>query len=367
MTAAKPPANDSRSGDDTVVRTRLLPPRLPRRWLHRSRMDRLLATAVEYPVTVVSASAGYGKSSALAAFAARGGWPVIWYSLLDGVADPAVLLLHLVHACRSVAPRVGQRVIAMLEQGGAGVTVWRQAIDALINDLVLALDDETILVLDDEHAVDDLPDIRALIERLIAQRPPRLHILLATRHRPQLASLPILQARGELLVVGERDLAFNAEEIAELFNAAYDRSLSDEETQIISEQTGGWPIALQLIGQGASAEDEGRRTKDEGGDDAHPSFVIRLSSVSREALFAYLAQEVLDRQPEAIRAFLLRSSVLAELEPSACDRILGMTTSAALLRRIERRGLFVTARGNHYRYHPLFQAFLEERARATLP
>ena len=133
-------------------------------------------------MTVVSASAGYGKSTALASFAARGGWPTIWYSLGEGVADPLVFLLHLVHACRSVAPRMGERALALLEQGEHRRPGMGPGARCLINDLVLALDDETILVLDDEHAVDDLPDIRALIERLIAQRPPRLHVLLATRH-----------------------------------------------------------------------------------------------------------------------------------------------------------------------------------------
>src|SRR5438045_1166338 len=106
MPTSERPANDLTFGDHIVVRTRLIPPRLPRRWLHRSRLDRLLASAVEYPMTVVSASAGYGKSSALASFAARGGWPVIWYGLSEGVADPLVFLLHLVHACRAVAPQV---------------------------------------------------------------------------------------------------------------------------------------------------------------------------------------------------------------------------------------------------------------------
>ena len=92
-----------------------------------------------------------------------------------------------------------------------------------------------------------------------------------------------------------------------------------------------------------------------------------MSSLSREALFTYLADEVLARQPAAIQAFLLRSAILAELEPGACDAILGLTTSATLLRALERRGLFLTATGaGRYRFHPLFHAFLQERARATL-
>src|SRR5689334_5093564 len=117
-------------GDDIVVRTRLIPPRPPRRWLRRPQLDSLLASAAEYPLTIVSASAGYGKSSALASFAARGGWPTAWLSLAEGADDPLVFLLHLVHACRTVAPRVGERTVALLEQSG-GAQAWGQALDAL--------------------------------------------------------------------------------------------------------------------------------------------------------------------------------------------------------------------------------------------
>src|SRR5687767_2493226 len=144
-------------GDEIVVHTRLIPPRLPRRWLRRPRLDNMLAAAAEHPLTIVSASAGYGKSSMLASFAARGGWPTIWLGLGEGVDDPLVFLLHLVHAWRSVAPQIGERAVALLEQGDQRPQLWGQAIDALINDLARSLDDETILVLDDYHSVDDQP------------------------------------------------------------------------------------------------------------------------------------------------------------------------------------------------------------------
>src|SRR5215207_3626731 len=128
MTAAERPAHGPMDSDSIVVRTRLMPPRMPRRWLPRPRLDRLLAAAVEYPVTVVSASAGYGKSIALASFAARGGWPTIWCSLSEGVADPLVFLLHLIEGCRSVAPRIGEQPLALLEQCETGAPVWQQAL-----------------------------------------------------------------------------------------------------------------------------------------------------------------------------------------------------------------------------------------------
>src|SRR6266545_1096095 len=356
-------------GDDIVVHTRLIPPRLPRRWLRRPRLDRLLAGAADYPVTVVSASAGYGKSGALASFAARGGWPVVWYSMGEGVADPLVFLLHLTHACRKVAPHAGERTVALLEQHSQGTQAWGQALDTLINDLNRDLDDETILVLDDYHVVDDLPDICALIERLIAQCPPLLHVLLASRRWPQLGSIPILQARGELFVVSEADLAFTPEEIGELFEDDDDDGLSAAETASVSEQTGGWPIALQLLWQSAQGKDDGGRMKAEVRQSlSNSSFTLHPSSLPQDVLFGYLAQEVLAGQPEDIQLFLLRSSILSDLDPDTCDRVLDTASSGERLRVLYRRGLFLTALGaDLYRYHPLFHAFLQQRARAVLP
>ncbi len=355
-------------GDDIVVETRLIPPRLPRHWLRRPRLEQLLAGAAEYPLTIVSASAGYGKSSALAAFAVRGGWPVIWYSLDEDVADPLVFLLHLVHACRKVAPQAGARAIALLEQHSQGTQFWGQALDALINDLARLLDDETILVLDDQHVADDTPLTGTLIERLIERAPPQLHVLLASRHWPALGCLPIRQARGELLAIGEHELAFDAAEISTLFQSDERPELSMAEATNICEQTGGWPIALQLLWQSTqrTVTDQGRTMKSTI-EDARSSFITHHSSLSHELLFAYLAQEVLDAQPADIQSFLLRSAILTELDPHTCDHVLGETNSATRLRAIYRGGLFLTALGDEqFRYHPLFHAFLQQRAQASL-
>lgn len=340
------------AGDTAIVQTRLIPPRLPRRWLRRPRLDQLLSAAAEHPLTVVHASAGYGKSSALASFAARGGWPTAWLSLSAGIDDPQLFLLHLVHACRGVAPRAGQRALELLERPAGAA--WTPALDALTNDLLSALNDETILVLDDYHTADQRADMRGLIERLILQRPPLLHVVLVTRQWPQIACLPTLQVRGELLCVGEAELRFTDEEIGELFASAYGAALSPGEIHSLHDRSGGWAIALQLLGQ--SARDERAAVSAWG------------SPSSREALFAYLAQDVLAHQPPEIQSFLLRSALLDELEPAICDALLQTDDSAAVLRALERRGLFLTAQGaQSYRYHPLFQVFLQERARAGLP
>lgn len=340
------------SAIDTVVQTRLVPPRLPRRWLRRPRLDQLLAQVAEYPLTMVCASAGYGKSSALASFAARGGWPTIWYSIAEGTNDPQSFLAHLVAACRVVVPQVGTRALELIL---AGTGAWTQALDSLLNDLHQFLDDETILILDDYHLVDDMDDIRPLTERLIQHAPPLLHVLLAARYQPQLRVLPAMHARGELLQFGEDDLAFTDEEIGDLFADVYDHALSDNEAHSVGTQTGGWAIALQLMGQTAGQRDD------------EDAAAADMSLDEPDVLFAYLAHEVLSQQPPAIQSFLLRSSVLQELDHAACIAVLGRD-AVATLRKVERRGLFPDGHhGGMYRYHPLFHAFLQRRAAETLP
>ncbi|HEX6288223.1 MAG TPA: hypothetical protein VFZ66_03490, partial [Herpetosiphonaceae bacterium] len=365
-------------GEDVVVRTRLMPPRLPRRWLRRPRLELLLADAAEYPLTIVRASVGYGKSSVLASFAMHGGWPTIWYSLAEGSDDPLIFLLHLIYACRNVVPQAGARALAILEHSSGGTQAWSQALDALINDLAEALDDETLLVLDDYDAIDPLPDMRALVERLIAQPPPLLHLILATRHWPQLSGLPTLQVRGELLEIDEAALAFMPEEIEALFASAYEHALDPATARLLSEQTGGWAIALHLIWQSLHETAEWPTPQP---DRARPPILVSspvagaassvaqmLQSESRDALFSYLARNVFARQPEEIQRFLLRSSVLEELDPAACNAILGGTASATWLRALYRRGLFLTRHDDDlYTYHPLFHAFLHQRAQESLP
>lgn len=350
-------------GDDIVVRTRLTPPRLPRRWLRRPRLDQLLSESADHPLTIVCAGAGYGKSSALASFAARGGWPTAWYTLSDDLDDPLVFLLHLVHALRAVAPRVGARTIDLLSHGASGGQNWNQALDALVNDLATMLDDETILVLDDYHAIDERPVLRGLTERLLDHLPSRLHLLVAARRTPQITSLPVLRARGELFEIGEADLAFTEDEIAELFASSYDQSLSTEQAHALSGDTGGWAIALQLVGQVQHG------TLDREGPLANRTTSgVQRSAFNHDTLFAYLAQDVLARQPDDVQLFLLRSSVLSELRPDVCDEVLATEDSAERLQEVERRGLFLARLdGGLYRYHPLFHAFLQAEARARLP
>ncbi len=353
-------------GDDIVVRARLMPPRLPRRSLRRPRLDQLIANAAEYPVTVIHSSAGYGKTNALATFAATGGWPTIWATLSSDDADPVVFLVQLIAACRTVAPTAGRSALERLERKSHTTEDWNRALDALLNDLVIALGDDTILVLDDYYLVDDAPVIQALVERLIVQRPPRLHLVLGTRQWPQITILPLLQVRQEVCEIGETDLQFTAAEIALLFHDVYHHALTQVEAHRLAAQTGGWIIALQLWWQSALASSLAAPAALVTPPEPPVTDQSNLPAEVRDLLFVYLAQDVLARQPADVQIFLLRSSVLLELDAAACDAVLSTVDSSAMLHMLNRRGLFLTPLGTDvYRYQPLFHAFLSQRAATT--
>lgn len=357
-------------GDRQVVHTRLIPPRVPRRWLRRARLDQRLAEAADHALTVVYASPGYGKSSSLASFAVHGGWPTIWYSVEGDVNDPATFLLHLAQACRAASPKVHSGTVARLAAGQHGAAAWGEALDALVNDLLHALDDDTLLVLDNYHLADQHPHLRVLVDRLVAHRPPQLHIILATRAWPRLPGMPLLQAHGDLLAMTEHELAFTPAEVATLFADTYHEPLSDAQAAAVHVHTGGWALALQMLGHSLGEKPNaasGTQLHNDGSDALdRSSFILHPSSW--DTLFTYLAHEVLDRQPRDVQQFLLRSSVLPDLDPQACDHVLGSTTTEAQLHALEQQGVFVRqVEHGRYRYHPLFHAFLQQQAQATVP
>ncbi len=342
-------------GEDLILRTKLIPPRPRRRVLPRARLTARLQEALDRRLTVVQAGTGYGKSTALSTSLAHVPQPVYWYTITETDNDPLLFLLHLIYAFRIRSERdqrVGRRSLALL-QAAEPEARYEPAVDALVNDLATGLTDDAFLVLDDYHLIRATPAARpddvvgpviALTDHLIEYAPPNLHVIISTRHRPHLPGLARWRARSEVLELGREDLAFRPAEIAALFQL-HGYGLSAAQIEALAQETEGWAIALQLIGQGVRVA---------GGVDK----VLAGLPDSLESLFDYLAQEILAKEPAERRAFLLSTSVLRHLTPAACDHLTDRDDGLAVLRALEDEGLFVIAVGDEYRYHHLFGDFL---------
>ncbi len=340
-------------GQDLIVRTRLIPPRPPARGAHlipRPRLNQRLSQITAYPLTVIRAPAGYGKTTAIASFLTLSSLPHFWYSIGDTEADPLVFLLHLIHAFRTAYPKVGERSLALLSQEGGAMRLWAPAVDNLVNDLLDVLSGETVLVLDDYCLVNQ-PEINAITQRFIEHMPPRLHLVITTRTMLNLPGQARWRASGELLEIGRPDLAFTPEEIAALFAQRTGQTLNQAAARVLATETEGWPIAVQMLSE--SVDNVSARTLDD---------LLRYMPRSLELLFDYLAEEVFLRQPRDVQTFLAETAGLRRLDPGVCNYVADRTDSEALLRYLHERSLFLMREGDRgYRYHHLFREFLLRR------
>ncbi|MBN1262077.1 MAG: transcriptional regulator [Anaerolineae bacterium] len=366
--------------ENLVIRSQLLPPQAPKNLLRRPRLEAQLAAILHYPVTLVQAGTGYGKSTALAALDDQVR-PLFWYTITEPDRDPLLFLVHLLSAFNRDGMQLGTEALRNLAASGSRVAI--QALTPLLNTLTGALTTEAVLVLDDYHLVDDIAEIGALVERLIDYRPPRLHIVIATRRSPPLSGLVRWRVKDQLLTLSNADLAFTAEEIQSLFRETYHVPLSPPLAETLTAITEGWGIALQMIRQSLYT--------------GHASLesILARPYATLEGLFDYLAQDVLARQPGHVQDFLLATSVLREMDPQTCNTLLGIEDSAKILEQLHANGLFVVAvnpNDSHlprygpvripptpapsgitttlqetsiYRYHRLFHDFLREQLGKT--
>jgi DNA-binding SARP family transcriptional activator len=300
--------------------TRLTPPPQQARLLNRPRIDTLLATVVaDYPIGLLIAPAGGGKTTALAALAQRGGWRTAWCRAAPD-DTPTTLAAYIAAACATLLPAPGATA-----QPAGDDAMPHAAIDRLANKLATALDDEAILIIDDaQHAFED-PLLCDVVERLIAALPHRLRLLLATRYTPASAVLRTAIARGEAHIVDAAALAFTREETHD-FQALAGRT--DAQGEMSDHH--GWPIAVQLL---AATGD--------------PAALIE----------AYVEHEILAPQPAPLQQLLLLAAEQRRIDLDACAA--AMPVSPELVAFFNRRALFIEQRtGAGLQFHPLIGAAL---------
>jgi len=331
-----------------VIRTKISPPTPPGRTLQRPRLASALAETTQYRLTLLQASAGYGKSTALASLA--GEKPVIWYQVTEDDNDLFVFLLHLLHATQLAIPHIDNLPIPLLEgwDNIQNPLPMVEIVHQYLNALSGSLDEITYLILDDIHLVANIPEIVHALDRLIGLAPSELRILLSSRLPIKLPNLPRWHSRGDVLSIDQNILKFNQDEITELFANQYQHELTAEEVESLSTLTEGWAIALQLVWQSLRS---GAVTSLED--------VLLKGAKSRQSLFEVLTHEVMGHQSEEIQEFLRISATLRVMTPQACDSMRSSTDSDEILEHLRQHELFVVDLGNQeLRYHHIFHRFL---------
>lgn len=328
-----------------------IPPPRPDAVLRADLIARLDA-GLHRRLTLIAAPAGFGKTSLASSWAYSCGRPVAWLSLDNADSDPPRLLLSLVAAVQLIAPATGAEVVALLR------ATQPPAIDALLPLLVTqlaTLPQPTLLVLDDVHLLGTTTSAR-VITFLVEHLPPQLHLVLATREEPPLP-LARLRARGQLTELRAADLRFTPTETAAFLTEVMGLNLSADAIRTLEARTEGWIAGLQLAALSL------RNHQD------IPAFLHAFAGDHRYIL-DYLVEEVLQRQPEAVRGFLLQTAILDRLHGPLCDAVTGQEQSGARLEELYRGNFFVVAlddRRQWYRYHHLFAEALAAQLAAEYP
>jgi LuxR family maltose regulon positive regulatory protein len=321
--------------------------------LPRPHLIHWLDNQAERRLILISAPPGYGKTTLLADFLHGLSRPAAWYQLEASDSDPTVFLTYLIESIRRAklkkAGTLGQNAQSLLDSAAAGIEPQR-VLTVLINELSEQVDDPLLIVLEDYHYITS-PIVHQLLDYLLENAPPFLHLIVSTRTEPPL-SLARLRARGLLAELRASDLRFRDDEVAALLHREIP-DLTPESLSLLSKKTEGWAAALQivrnsLVGQNANTASE----------------IITGLSGSHRYVFEYLAEEVFRRQPQDVQDFLLKTAILHQMDSASCKAIAQVKDAQEILERLEDQNLFLTSLDSErrwYRYHFLFREFLLSR------
>jgi len=333
-----------------ILATKLYIPPSRRRVVVRPRLiERLNEGLVAgTKLTLVSAPAGFGKTTLIGEWVAGCGRPVAWLSLDEGDSDPRRFLTYLIAALQTVAPGIGEGILTVLRSPQPPPI--ESTLTALLNDIT-TIPSDVVLVLDDYHVLDAKPVDDALAF-LVEHLPSQMHLVIATREDPALP-LARLRARGQLTELRAADLRFTPSEAAGFLHEVMNLDLSAEEVAALDARTEGWIAGLQL----AAISLQGR--PDVAG------FIASFAG-SHHFVLDYLLEEVLQRQPDSVQAFLLRTSILDRLCGPLCDAVLldASASGQETLEYLDRANLFIVPLDTErrwYRYHHLFADLLRQR------
>lgn len=343
-----------------ITRTKLLIPRRRENLLRRGRLLKALQDSAERRLTIVAAPAGYGKTSLLADFASETMMPVCWYSIDELDTDPHQFLFHFVASINERFPGFAKTsypaMQAMLETRVTVDTI----VALLVNDIYENITEHFVVIIDDYHIIERSADVNYFINRFLMKVDENCHLIISSRKLLPLADMPLLVARAAVGGVGFEDLAFSQEEIQKLYAQNFNLEIKSNDAQKLVDEYEGWITGLLLSTEVVEGKIQER---------------VQSRIVTGVSLYDYLAQQVLQAQPENRQFFLFTSSLLNEFNAELCQQVIG---DALKINRdwqedidyVLRNNLFAFVIGEDkplIRYHHLFREFLQSTIQKNDP
>ncbi len=350
---------------EPLIKTKLFIPPLRVERVARQRLLKLLDSGSQRSLTLVSAPAGFGKTTLVASWAAYTRLPIAWFSIDEGDNDPIRFVTYLIAALNSALPTdVSERFQAFTQSLQPSV---KPTLIQLINHLSTERE-PFVLILDDYQFIHSL-DVHRALEFLLDKIPACMHLVIATRSDPPI-SLARLRARDQLVEIRMNDLRFSFEESADFLRQVMSLYLSNEDVSTLDTSTEGWIAGLQMAAlaiRTVASQSTGEVNGMDSGQTV--SRFIQAFSGSNRYILDYLVEEVLSRHPDAIRRFLLQTSIPDRFSGPLCDAITEAEGSQNILEELEKENLFLVPLDSErqwYRYHHLFAELLRFKLEDTL-
>ena len=322
--------------------------------LPRERLLRRLDEGLKRRLVLVSAPAGFGKTTLLSDWLGRAEFPAAWLSLDDGDNDIIHFLIYLIAAVQHAHKGVGNAALGLLPTTKKPPV--KRILTAFINELT-GIEEDFVLVLDDYHAIDEAA-IHGALEFLLEHIPPKMHLVISTRADPPLP-LARLRGRGELTELRSSDLRFRLDEVRSFFEQLMNMRLSEESIRALDDQTEGWIAGLQMAAVSMQGWDTERVEE-----------FIRAFTGSNRFVLDYLLEEVLQRQPERLQSFLMDTSILKRFSAELCNAVTDREDAESVLSAMEKANLFLCPLDDErrwFRYHRLFADLLLQRLEQSRP
>lgn len=337
---------------EQLLQTKLTIPKRRQALVSRPRLIERLNAGIDSKLILISAPAGFGKTTLVTDWITSIKRPVAWLSLDEGDNDPALCLEYLIAALRQIKPRIGSSALRLFRSSQQFPA--KTILTDLINEIHLH-SSHFVLVLDDYHVIKN-KSINGALDYLLENLPQNMHLVIMTRSDPPI-HLSHLRGRAQLTELRAVDLRFNTQEVGEFLNQVMNLNLTHEEIASLDARSQGWIAGLQM----AAISLKGRTDT--------AQFIAAFSGSNRN-IMDYLFEEVFDQQTEDIQSFLQQTSILEELTGSLCDAVTGRNNSNTILENMKKANLFVLSLdddGRWYRYHPLFTDLLMHNLKNNHP